>query len=545
MPKVVDITHEQLRELYIDKRLSINSCAEQLGCSVRTVFLRLQQYGIPVRSKSEARGTRSPGNCKRPSVEIIKEWYAVGGVKEIARCGSVHLGVAYQWMKHAGIEAPGHGLQAPPKQELMEVYNRLKTFAKVGKHYGVVAMTAKKWLKEREIDVHSGPHAWAQLSKDELLGLKEKHSWMDIADLHGVSYTAIRTLCLRYGIEIDPRPHKVRDLPEMTIAEMYVHEFRSMAEIADRFKVSENVIRRYLKEAGIVSRTAGYTSAAEREIDEFVQSLGVETKKIKPVTKYGKMELDIVIESAGLVIEYCGLYWHSEHPAHGLPRGNCYHHQKHLYCEDRGWRLITIFEDEWRYRKPQLKAFIRNCLGHYDRRLFARKTTVRPIEALEAREFCRRYHWQGATILHVQYAMGLFMDEELVGVMTLAPHHRQQATGPMVLNRLCFKEGVTVVGGASKLMSAARKLHSGPIVSWSDNRYSQGKVYQALGFVLEEELGPDYSYTRGTQPPKRRSKQSMKKSNTGCPPEITEKDWCAKMGWYRIWDCGKKRWRLG
>ena len=67
-------------------------------------------------------------------------------------------------------------------------------------------------------------------------------------------------------------------------------------------------------------------------------------------------------------------------------------------------------------------------------------------------------------------------------------------------------------------------------------------MYARLGCVLDEELGPDYSYVKGLN---RRSKQSMKKSNTGCPPEITEKDWCAKMGWYRIWDCGKKRWRLG
>ncbi len=34
----------------------------------------------------------------------------------------------------------------------------------------------------------------------------------------------------------------------------------------------------------------------------------------------------------------------------------------------------------------------------------------------------------------------------------------------------------------------------------------------------------------------------MKKSNTGCPEDKTEKEWCLENGYVRIWDCGKKRW---
>ena len=37
------------------------------------------------------------------------------------------------------------------------------------------------------------------------------------------------------------------------------------------------------------------------------------------------------------------------------------------------------------------------------------------------------------------------------------------------------------------------------------------------------------------------SKQSQKKSNTGCQ-NMTEHQWALEHGLARIWDCGKKRW---
>jgi hypothetical protein len=64
------------------------------------------------------------------------------------------------------------------------------------------------------------------------------------------------------------------------------------------------------------------------------------------------------------------------------------------------------------------------------------------------------------------------------------------------------------------------------------------------GFIMDKELAPDYSYVNLNKRFERVSKQSMKKSNNGCPKEITEKQWAEKHGFVRIWDCGKKRWVL-
>lgn len=53
MPKI-DISKEWLEEHYVNKGLSTCKCAELIGCNYVTVWNRLREYDIPVRSRSEA-----------------------------------------------------------------------------------------------------------------------------------------------------------------------------------------------------------------------------------------------------------------------------------------------------------------------------------------------------------------------------------------------------------------------------------------------------------------------------------------------------------
>ena len=112
--------------------------------------------------------------------------------------------------------------------------------------------------------------------------------------------------------------------------------------------------------------------------------------------------------------------------------------------------------------------------------------------------------------------------------MDLGSHHRKQTKGEMVLTRLCFKAGYQIIGGASKLFTACvnwcKSNEVKKIISWSDNRWSNGSIYKNLNFVLEQELGSDYAYVNMSYPKERISKQSQMKCNTGCPKDISEKD---------------------
>ena len=135
----------------------------------------------------------------------------------------------------------------------------------------------------------------------------------------------------------------------------------------------------------------------------------------------------------------------------------------------------------------------------------------------------------------------LLFEDELVGVMTFGFHPRKSSM--LVLDRLCFKDDVSIAGGASRLFKFLLKnTNTSEIVSWSENRWSQGDVYKQLGFSLDADLSPDYTYYDH----KKRlvlSKQSQKKSLTKCPKGKTEHEWASERGLCRIWDCGKKRWK--
>ena len=62
------------------------------------------------------------------------------------------------------------------------------------------------------------------------------------------------------------------------------------------------------------------------------------------------LEVDILIEDIKLAIEYDGSYWHSTEfkPAN-------YHLMKTQLCNEKGYRLIHIWEDEWKFDKDKIK----------------------------------------------------------------------------------------------------------------------------------------------------------------------------------------------
>lgn len=83
------------------------------------------------------------------------------------------------------------------------------------------------------------------------------------------------------------------------------------------------------------------------------------------------------------------------------------------------------------------------------------------------------------------------------------------------------------------------------ILFWSDCRYSAGNLYNKLGFTLEDQLAPDYTYVVLADPTKpRESKQSNKKSCIDAREGQTERERTIELGKTRVWDVGKIRWGM-
>lgn len=203
---------------------------------------------------------------------------------------------------------------------------------------------------------------------------------------------------------------------------------------------------------------------------------------------------------------------------------------------------FIFFKHEWNKRSKQISSHV-NSYSQQEHRVYARKCTVKEINLKIHREFCDSYHIQGSNKLSI-ISFGIFLKDELLGVLSLGRHNRDSKI--TVLDRLCFKSGIRVIGGASKMFSKAKDwaLEKGiySIISFSDERMSSGKIYEKLNFSLDCVLPPDYIYLKEDDINVSYSKQSQCKKVTGCPSGITEKAWAKKRGLIQVFDAGKKRW---
>lgn len=307
---------------------------------------------------------------------------------------------------------------------------------------------------------------------------------------------------------------------------------KTLTQIAQDLNIPSGgtLVARYLRSCGLVPRSSGGRSTGERQIAEFITSLGenILTSDRKII---GPKELDIVIPRQNLAIEYCGLYWHSEQAG----KDKHYHRDKYDQCRKIGLRLLTIYSDEWVKRKDIIKSTLSSILHHTPNRITGRLTTIQSVDSATATAFLNTYHIQGS--VNAAYRYGLSLNEELVAVMTL----NKDKQG-LYLSRYCSKN---VQGGFSKILTHVTKLHPNiPIYTFADHRWSNGDLYTKNGFTAVKELPPDYSYSPDGH--NRFHKFNYRHKNLGkilenYDPELSETVNCDNNGILRIWDCGKTK----
>lgn len=273
-------------------------------------------------------------------------------------------------------------------------------------------------------------------------------------------------------------------------------------------------------------------SIGESEVFDFVKGMA-RSVEANNRTLIGPKELDIFIPGLKLAIEYNGLYWHSEEKV-----GERYHLDKTIACENKGVKLIQIFESEWLTNKELVKARLQAKMG-LNEKIGARNCKTRRIPSSESNTFLSLNHIQGSCRSSEQY--GLFFQNELVAVMTFGKS-RYDAKVQWELLRFASKAGVTVVGGASKLLTAFEREHSpSSLISYCDRRWNTGESYRKMGFEFSHQSSPSYHYTNDGIILHNRvkfQKHKLEKLLTTFDPQLTEAQNMAVNGYYRVWDCG-------
>lgn len=210
-------------------------------------------------------------------------------------------------------------------------------------------------------------------------------------------------------------------------------------------------------------------------------------------------------------------------------------------------RLFPTVSDEFEEREEQFKNYLLSAMKKNETKLYARECTVEIVTAEKVKDFFDKNHIQGFGN-GTKWSVVLKYNNEIVGAMSCGRHPNPVDDSNMaVLNRLAFKAGVTVSGGASKMFKkfkeAAKLMEVCEIITWSDNRWSDGNIYKVMGFELNRadsrkagrglSDGSIYYEKYVTYAGKRITKEREKilKSNG-------IEDW--QFG--KIYDCGKKRW---
>lgn len=209
-------------------------------------------------------------------------------------------------------------------------------------------------------------------------------------------------------------------------------------------------------------------------------------------------------------------------------------------CEKQGIQLIHIFENEWIYKKEIVKSRLKTLVGCFDKTIFARKCIVKNISSRLSQEFQEENHIQGAVKAKIH--LGLYFNNELVAIMTFGKS-RFGKDYEWEMLRFCSKLGYHIPGGASKLLKHFERNYAPKsLVSYADRRWSTGKMYKSLGFLLDHVSKPDYWYFR----PKTLMLESRIKYQKHKLHSIldifdeskTEVENMKANGYHRIFDCG-------
>lgn len=307
------------------------------------------------------------------------------------------------------------------------------------------------------------------------------------------------------------------------------------------------------KRVGLCKSCSYQTSTQEIDIKDFLLSLGLKENQIlqnvRDIIKDGNIpkELDFYLPNYKLAIEYNGSYYHSE-----IKKSKDYHKNKFLLCEQKGIRLISIFENEWLLYREQVENIIKDSIINPDK-IYARDTVLKLVNKEDSEEFLNKYHIQGYNN-HCNISYGLFSKDTnaLLSLMSFGNERFSKKEGYYEIIRYVSKPHLQVIGGASKLLKHFEKdYHPVHLLTYSDNNYFTGNVYEKLGFSFICYTDPDYYWYSNKIPISRQSVQlhKLKEKYPELYQEAIEnnasnkEDYImGKLGALKIYRSGSKRW---
>lgn len=436
-----------------------------------------------------------------------------------------------------------YGTATPLESKAIQQQARATCAANIGVAYPFQSAQVQSKASAAVLDKYGVPNVLMLSANKEKAqhAVEHKYGVTNSFLLQEVQDKVRNTMNERYGVDYYSQAHidplMLAEFKDDVIFAAVYSKYSHVSEMMDYFGVSRSSIHHRAKELGLPVKWNS-VSAEEQELADFLIGNEIVVEQSNR-TVIGPKEIDIWLPEHNVGIEYNGIYHHSS--KFGVTRDT--HNLKTITAEKQNVRLIQIFSDEWKFKQDIVKSRILNIIGKTPTRSYARNTVVEIIDTKVANRFLNENHVQGSCQSSVK--LGLMHNNELVAIMTFGkPRFSKQYSWELI--RFCNRVGTTVVGGASKLLSYFRRHHSGSIVSYADRRWSDGGLYQSLGFTFSHNAGPNYFYVVGQ---KRESRNKWQKHKL---PALLENFKAADSevknmeahGYYRVFDCGNSVWYI-
>lgn len=312
---------------------------------------------------------------------------------------------------------------------------------------------------------------------------------------------------------------------EYIIENFVEDEIVDITKFKDFYNMCSTSVYTLIKKLGLKTPLSFGKSQEEKKLFKWIP---IENKVSNTRGIISPYELDIYLPDFNLAIEYNGSYWHSE----GRKEKE-YHLNKTNLCNEKDIQLLHIFDfddlDIW-------KSMISNKLG-LNEKIYARKCIIKELEYKDVKDFLNENHLQGSCPSKIN--LGLFYNEELVEVMTFGKPRFNKKYNYELL-RLCTKKYTNLIGGASKLFKYFTRKYKGSIISYANRRFSNGNIYNQLGFKELNKTEPNYWYTKKDKILSRYQCQKHKLNSLleDFNPELSEYENMSNNGYFRIYDCG-------
>ena len=168
-------------------------------------------------------------------------------------------------------------------------------------------------------------------------------------------------------------------------------------------------------------------------------------------------------------------------------------------------RPMIITEDRWRSQGNMTRSRILAHLKIFTQ-VYARNCEIRKIDKQTAAEFLEKHHSYGDAACKYRY--GLYLKRhtghnaennkhinELIAVATFSNARKWVKSDKIIRSyewtRYASLPQLRISGGMGRLMKAfITDIHPDDIMSYADLEWSEGNVYEALGFSLEGKKSP-------------------------------------------------------